>query len=182
MRVMDREPTDEDIRRFVLEVTIQRVAYLKYVKSRGYAVDDEQIARFEEEIRAEEEAVGEVEEHLIGRKSVGELQSQLAIVDLYDEPAADYIKILLLRRLHTKVRMRREQNHQRPHFHIEYKQQYSASYAVDTLERIAGDMPKKYEDSILEWAANHRLSLAATWESLNAGRDVREMIIVAEEA
>lgn len=68
MRVMDRGPTDEDIRRFVLEVTRQRVAYLKYVKSRGYAVDDEQIARFEEEIRAEEDTIAEVEEHLISHK------------------------------------------------------------------------------------------------------------------
>ena len=78
--------------------------------------------------------------------------------------------------------MRPEHNHQRPHFHIEYKQQYSASHAVDTLERMAGDMPKKYEQPILEWAAKYQLSLAATWEHLNAGDDVRGMVIVADEA
>ena len=113
---MDQEPTDEDIRRFVFEVTRRRVAYLKYVRSRGYAVDEDEIARFEEEIHVEGESLGELEEHLIGQKSVAELQTQLALVDLHEEPSADYIKVLLLRRLHTKVRMRREQNHQAPAF------------------------------------------------------------------
>ncbi len=47
---------------------------------------------------------------------------------------------------------------------------------------MAGDMPKKYEAPILEWAAKYRLSLTATWERLNAGDDVREMVIVADEA
>jgi Domain of unknown function (DUF4160) len=178
---MDQEPKDEDIRRFVLEVTRQRVAYLKYTKSRGYPVDEEQIARFEEEIRVEEVALGESQEDLIGQQSIAELQSQLAFVDVNAEGSPQNIKVLLLRRLHTKVRMRREQNHRRPHFHMEYKQQYSASYAVDTLERIAGDMPRKYEGPILEWAAKHQRSLTATWESLNAGEDVREMTVVAEE-
>lgn len=178
---MDQEHTEEDIRRFVLEVTRERVAYLKYIKSRGYVVDEEQLARFEEEIGAEGECHSELEEDWIGQKCVAELQSQLAFVDLYAETSAENIKALLYRRLHTKVRMRREQNHQRPHFHIEYKQQYSASYAVDTLELMAGDMPKQYEVPILEWAANHRKFLAAKWESLNAGEDVREIDIVAEE-
>jgi hypothetical protein len=166
----------------VLEVTRQRVAYLKYIKSRGYAVDEEQLAGFEEEIRAEEENVGESQKDSIGENCVAELQQQFAFVDLYTERSAEEIKALLLRLGHTKLRMRPEHNHQRPHFHIEYKQQYSASYAVDTLERMAGDMPKKYEEPILEWAAKYRLSLAATWESLNAGDDVREMVIVADEA
>ena len=179
---MEQEHSDEDVRCFVLEATRQRVAYLKYIKSRGYSVDEEQLAGFEEEIRIEEESLGESQKDLIGHRSVAELQQQLAFVDLYTERSAEEIKALLLRLGNTKVRMWPEHNHQRPHFHIEYKQQYSASYAVDTLERMAGDMPKKYEAPILEWAAKYRLSLTATWERLNAGDDVREMVIVADEA
>jgi hypothetical protein len=45
--------------------------------------------------------------------------------------------------------MWQEQNHQRPHFHIEYKQEYSASYSVDTMERLAGEMPNRYEGPYL---------------------------------
>jgi hypothetical protein len=145
-------------------------------------MDEALIAQFEEEIRREKDALGESHEDLIGAPSVAELQLQLAYVDLHDENNADYIKVLLLRRSHTKMSMHREQNHSRPHFHIEYKRQYSASYAVDTLERLAGDMPRKYEEPLLEWAAKYRLSLAATWERLSAGEDVREMVIAAEEA
>ena len=47
---------------------------------------------------------------------------------------------------------------------------------------MAGDMPKKYEAPVLEWAAKYRLSLAATWERLNAGDDVRQLVIAADEA
>lgn len=179
---MEQDTSDEDIRRFVLEVTRQRVAYLKYIRSRGYPIDEKQLAEFEDEIQLEELRLGESEKDSTGNNSINELQKQLAFVDLYNEGSADEIKALLLRLGHTKVRMRPEQNHSRPHFHIEYKQQYSASYAVDTLERMAGDMPKKYEAPILEWAAKYQLSLAATWERLNAGDDVRELVIAADEA
>jgi len=77
--------------------------------------------------------------------------------------------------------MRAERNHGRPHFHIEYKREYSASYAVDTLERLAGNMPRKYEKPVLQWASQRQQWLVDTWENLNAGEDVREMILVAPE-
>ena len=63
--------------------------------------------------------------------------------------------------------MWQEQNHRRPHFHIKYKGEYSASYSVDTLERLAGEMPKRYEGPILEWASANREFLTANWEQLN---------------
>ncbi len=53
---------------------------------------------------------------------------------------------------------------------------------MDTLERTAGDIPKKYEAPVLEWAAKYQQLLAATWERLNAGEDIRELVIVANEA
>jgi hypothetical protein len=180
--MMEQDTSDEDIRRFMLAITRQRVVYLRYIRSRGYSIDERQLAEFEEEIRLEEEKLGESERDFIGNGSVNELQQLLALADLYTEGSASEIKALLLRLGHTKVRMRPEHNHSRPHFHIEYKQQYSASYAVDTLERMAGDMPKKYEAPVLEWARKYQQSLAATWERLNSGEDVRELVIVEGEA
>jgi hypothetical protein len=180
MTEFDKDASDQDVRRFVLRATKQRVAYLKYVKSRGYSIDDAQLAEFEEEIRIEEESLGESEQDTIGKTSVAELQLQLAFVDLFTEGSPSAVKALLLQLGHTKVRMHAEHNHERPHFHVEYKKQYSASYAVDTLARLAGQMPRKYEDPVLEWASKHRRSLAATWIRLKAGDDVREIVIVAE--
>jgi len=155
---------------------------LKYIKSRGYTVNDEQIAEFEEEIRREEENLGESQMNSIGPSAVAEIQRQLAFVDLYDQVGSNrYLKALILQLGFTKVRMYAEHNHQRAHFHIEYKQQFSASYAVDTLKRLAGDMPKKYEEPVLEWASKYRGSLNATWERLSAGHDVRELVVIAGE-
>ena len=179
---MDDTPSDEALRLFALEVTRQRVTYLKYIKSRGYAVDEDEISRFEKEIQEEESGLEKSNSVVMSEKCIADLQQQLAFVDLFDESASDYLKALLLRLQHTKVRMRAERNHGRPHFHIEYKREYSASYAVDTLERLAGNMPRKYEEPILEWAAQRQQWLVDTWKNLNAGEEARKMILVAPEA
>jgi hypothetical protein len=47
---------------------------------------------------------------------------------------------------------------------------------------MAGDMPKRYEAPVLEWASKYQQSLVTTWERLKAGEDVRELVIVADEA
>src|SRR5437879_13799335 len=96
---MDDQPSDEDVRRFVLEATRQRVAYLKYIKSRGYTVNDEQIAELEEEIRREEENLGESQMNSIGPTAVAELERQRAFVDLYAQVRSNrYLQVLILRR------------------------------------------------------------------------------------
>ncbi len=180
--MIDGTHSDEALRLFALEVTRQRVAYLKHVKSQGDTVDEGQIRQFEEEIKVEEGALGKSNPAFTNEFAITDLQQRLAFVDLYDQSGADYLKALLLRLEHTKVRMRAEQNHSRPHFHIEYKKEHSASYAVDTLEKLAGNMPRKYERPILDWAATRQQWLNDIWESLCAGEDVREMIMVAPEA
>jgi hypothetical protein len=43
-----------DIDRFKLEVTRQHVAYLKYIRTRGYTIDEEKLAQLEAEIEAED--------------------------------------------------------------------------------------------------------------------------------
>ena len=87
------------------------------------------------------------------------------------------IEILLLRKQYTKVFMRPEQKHQRAHFHVEYKQEYKASYAVDDLSLLAGYIPRKYETPIIEWARKFKSKLQETWDWLVAGKDVRELVI-----
>ncbi len=123
---MEQEHFSEDVRRFVLEETRKCVAYRKYIKSRGYAVDEEQLAGFEEEIRVEEENLGESELDVIDEHAVSELQLELALVDL-DFDATKYTKATLLRRGYIRLTMQPDKNHQRPHFHIEFKTEHSAS-------------------------------------------------------
>ena len=44
----------DDIEQFKLEVTRQHLNYLKYIRTRGHAVDEAEIARLEAEVAAEE--------------------------------------------------------------------------------------------------------------------------------
>ena len=78
---------------------------------------------------------------------------------------------------HVKVRMRPENNHALPHFHLEYKNQYSASYQISPFKQLAGQMPKKYEQKLSEWIINNQNNLLSTWDALKAGKDVRELVI-----
>src|SRR3989442_732422 len=108
----------------------------------------------------------------LSEKDLADLQQRLALVDLCSRARTDETLEFLVHRLGAiKVRMRLERNHRRPHFHIEYKQEFSATYAVDTLKRLAGHMPSPYERPILEWAASKRLALEAKWNELQRDGD-----------
>jgi hypothetical protein len=100
------------------------------------------------------------------------LQQGLALADLSSKCAAgesDDLKLLIARLGHVKVQMYRERGpHKRPHFHIEFKREYRASYTIDTLERIVGYMPKRYEEPVLEWARSVQPQLASCWNHLSA--------------
>jgi hypothetical protein len=48
-----------------------------------------------------------------------------------------------------------------------YKSEYEASYAVDDFSRLAGYMPRKYEDQILAFARDNQSQLIDQWHSLN---------------
>ena len=116
-----RDLSQDDLQDFVRAVTAQRLDYLKVIKSMGYTVDDEQIAILEKELQ--DEAAERRKEHdgVIAKNHLTELQRQLAVVDLLHEGSTDAIKLLLLRLRYIVVRMKPDQNHQRAHFHIEYK-------------------------------------------------------------
>jgi hypothetical protein len=101
------------------------------------------------------------------------LQQALAFVDLTAESAAsasEDFRFLLARFNHIKIQMYRERGpHKQPHFHIEFKREYRASYAIDTFERIIGYMPKRYEAPVLEWARSCQTQLTNCWDRIVAG-------------
>jgi hypothetical protein len=108
----------------------------------------------------------------LSEEDVAELQRQLANVDLLFRPKSDsrYIEFLVARLGHLQVRIWSEKNHFRPHMHVTYKRDYKASYSLDTLERIVGDMPRPYEKTIQDWAASRKPKLNQVWNDLKAGK------------
>ncbi len=58
-------------------------------------------------------------------------------------------------------------DHDRAHFHARYAE-HEASVAIDTLEILAGRLPRRVLALVLEWALLHRPELRENWE--RAGR------------
>ena len=52
--------------------------------------------------------------------------------------------------------------HHPPHFHVKYAE-YLAEIEIQTLEIIAGSLPKRAYSLVLEWAVEHREELMHNW-------------------
>ncbi|MDE0030661.1 MAG: DUF4160 domain-containing protein [Deltaproteobacteria bacterium] len=59
--------------------------------------------------------------------------------------------------------------HNRPHFHA-YHQDAVAVYAIDTIELIAGQLPRRQQRLVEAWAELHHEELLADWRRLQSGR------------
>jgi hypothetical protein len=71
-----------------------------------------------------------------------------------------------------RLKIYREANHQRPHFHLEYGREFSGSYDIRTQERLVGNMPSKQEEVMLTWARQNADFLAEVWEALQEGQAI----------
>jgi hypothetical protein len=81
------------------------------------------------------------------------------------------LPLVLCRLKNIKIRMDGNNNHKRPHIHIDYKEEYhSASYAIDTGERLAGNLETQYDRSVREWIAECRPKLIELWYVMQAGQ------------
>ena len=61
------------------------------------------------------------------------------------------------------IAMYHQEEHRRPHFHAAYAGA-DASIAIDTLEVLAGSLPRRALSFAREWARLHRDELIANWE------------------
>lgn len=59
--------------------------------------------------------------------------------------------------------------HHTPHFHA-YYQEDAAVFAIDPVELIAGDMPRRQRRLVEAWAELHQQELADAWRKLQAGQ------------
>ncbi len=53
-------------------------------------------------------------------------------------------------------------DHLPSHFHAEYAE-FEAVYAIDTLDLLRGDLPRRAHSLVVEWALDHRPELRANW-------------------
>ena len=53
--------------------------------------------------------------------------------------------------------------HPPPHFHAKVAE-HTASYSINTLALIEGDLPRRAHGLVLEWAALHREERRENWE------------------
>ncbi len=63
-------------------------------------------------------------------------------------------------------------DHAPPHFHAAYAE-HEAVLAIDTLEVMGGELPRRPLALVLEWAIAHRAELRANWELARAQRPLR---------
>src|SRR5438445_13552627 len=59
--------------------------------------------------------------------------------------------------------------HHRPHVHA-YYQHDVAVYALDPVELIAGNLPRRQRRFVEAWAELHQAELQADWQRLQAGQ------------
>jgi hypothetical protein len=59
--------------------------------------------------------------------------------------------------------------HHRPHFHA-YYQEHAAVFAIDTIERLGGGLPKPQQRLVEAWVEIHRAELDHDWALLQSGQ------------
>ncbi len=59
--------------------------------------------------------------------------------------------------------------HHRPHFHAYYQGDVGV-YAIDEIEMIAGQLPRRQQRRIEAWIELHHEELLEDWERLQSGR------------
>jgi len=59
--------------------------------------------------------------------------------------------------------------HHRPHFHA-YYQDDTAVYAIDTIELLAGSLPRRQQRLVEAWMELHQDELIEDWNRLQSGR------------
>ena len=72
------------------------------------------------------------------------------------------------------IQMFREQGapHHEPHFHATFGE-HVAVFSVDSIERIAGWLPRRQRRLVEAWAELHRAELSDDWRRLQAGLPAR---------
>lgn len=110
------------------------------------------------------------------------MQRSLAQIDLLNEPSSSrstgFSKFLVLKLQNLKIKMYQERSHSTPHVHVDYgSQNHAASYAISGGQRLAGNLPRRYDREIGSWLDEHCDALLALWSAAQEGTDPQPLIM-----
>ena len=171
--------SDPDVAFWLKAIDRELLIYYWHLRHLGHDIE-EKIEQLEKEVYAEEWKNGD--EAILWQRDIDELQLLLSLADPESKLDSAFVtKKRFYSLQNTHLSIDGSKNHSRPHFHLRYKNEYSASYAIDNLERFAGFIPRRYEENMLKWASRHKRSLRLTWDKIQAGEIVNKLILDATE-
>jgi hypothetical protein len=106
------------------------------------------------------------------------LQDAMAYLDIVLPPASSNLAAFVVkRRLDICIRMDADRNHQLPHVHVDYgPQRHAASFAIETGERLAGTLDRKYDALVRDWIVATKAPLLSIWHTTRDGGDPRPFL------
>ena len=111
------------------------------------------------------------------KKLVQALQTDLAGVDVFSSsrrPVRGVSEYLLCKRETLKFKMYQESGRDMPHIHVDYgKLLHAASFSIDPPKRLAGELPGRYNKSVIAWIDKNSADLLKIWKVLQEGGDPR---------
>jgi len=91
------------------------------------------------------------------------------------------MELIILKKQPITLRINPDNNHSRPHFHLDYGREFhSASICITTSEILAGNIPSKYRATIFNWLSKNKEQLLEIWNNLKAGGDASELLLTLE--
>jgi hypothetical protein len=106
-----------------------------------------------------------------------ELQISLFLQNFFARPRSRGIHCLSPRQMEN-IRVRLDaKSHGRPHLHLDYGRQHrTATYAIDTGERLAGELDSRYDGRVANWIEDCRTLLLRAWNQLQDGQSVDGLV------
>ena len=65
-------------------------------------------------------------------------------------------------------------DHPPPHFHAVYGE-HGGVFQIQPLHLIRGQLPRRAQALVMEWASAHQLELLSDWNLLQAGQSARKI-------
>ena len=108
------------------------------------------------------------------------LQSYLGMVDMMtsrSSGASNGMGLLVVKLDQLKVKIYQESGHSLPHLHIDYgKIAHAASYGIDPVTRLVGQLDRKYDQTIIRWVQTNQTALLALWAEVQAGNSTDALV------
>lgn len=86
------------------------------------------------------------------------------------ESSSEYFRLMVLVLERMKIRMDGDKNQKQPHIHVDYgTERHAASYAIDTGERLAGNLRRKCDRELRNVIEKTRPQLLQLWNLTQSG-------------